>query len=216
MRNRAEIEVELTLIRHGATVSNLEHRYLGKTEEPLAQEGRQTLLARKERHVYPCPRYLFTGPMQRCRQTAELLFPKREIQVIGEWTEMDFGVFEGKNYDELKKDAGYQTWIDSKGTLPFPEGESREEFTARTKKGFWRMITLLEKEETAVPGECGPENKKRKTEAAAVVHGGTIMALCSAFSGGEYFDYQVKNGEGCRCLFLCREENARLMEWEKV
>ena len=30
----------------------------------------------------------------------------------------------------------------------------------------------------------------------AVVHGGTIMAVLSSFTGGEYFDFQVKNGEG--------------------
>ena len=30
----------------------------------------------------------------------------------------------------------------------------------------------------------------------AVVHGGTIMAVLSSLTGGEYFDFQVKNGEG--------------------
>ena len=39
MRDRTEIEVELTLIRHGATASNLERRYLGRTDEPLCTEG---------------------------------------------------------------------------------------------------------------------------------------------------------------------------------
>ena len=29
-----------------------------------------------------------------------------------------------------------------------------------------------------------------------VVHGGTIMAVLSSLTGGEYFDFQVKNGEG--------------------
>ena len=37
------------------------------------------------------------------------------------------------------------------------------------------------------------------TEVVCVVHGGTIMALLSHFAGGEYFDYQCKNGEGYRC-----------------
>ena len=30
---------------------------------------------------------------------------------------------------------------------------------------------------------------------AAVVHGGTIMAVLSTLTGGEYFDFQLKNGE---------------------
>ena len=32
----------------------------------------------------------------------------------------------------------------------------------------------------------------------AVVHGGTIMALLHILAGGNYFDYQVKNGCGYR------------------
>ena len=41
MRNRPEnqIEIRLTLIRHGATLSNKEGRYLGKTDEALSPEG---------------------------------------------------------------------------------------------------------------------------------------------------------------------------------
>ena len=41
MRNRPEnqIEIRLTLIRHGATHSNKEGRYLGKTDEALSPEG---------------------------------------------------------------------------------------------------------------------------------------------------------------------------------
>lgn len=41
----------------------------------------------------------------------------------------------------------------------------------------------------------------------AVVHGGTIMALLHILAGGNYFDYQVKNGGGYCCkLRLCGEE----------
>ena len=37
---------------------------------------------------------------------------------------------------------------------------------------------------------------------ALVVHGGTIMALLSAYCGGEYFDYQVPNGSGFQVNLL--------------
>ena len=45
MRNRTEdqIEIHLTLIRHGATLSNKEGRYLGKTDEALSPDGIRTL-----------------------------------------------------------------------------------------------------------------------------------------------------------------------------
>ncbi len=187
-------KISLTLIRHGATGFNLEHRYLSRTDEGLAEEGVRALLLRKEVYNSLSPGRLYSGPMLRCRQTAEILFPGRECHLVPEWTEMDFGSFEGKNYRELNKDAAYQSWIDSGGTAPFPEGEGQPEFIARTMRGFYNMLS-----------EMGA------AEIVAVVHGGTIMALVSTIFGGNYFDYQVENGEGFRCCFLC-QDRARIME----
>lgn len=39
---------------------------------------------------------VFTSPMQRCRESAQILFPDRERIEIPEWKEMNFGAFEGK------------------------------------------------------------------------------------------------------------------------
>ena len=194
MRNRSENQIELYLIRHGATKANREHRYLGRTEEPLSEEGREALKAFQKKGICPDPaslQALFVSPMERCRETAELLFGDCEQHMIPEFREMDFGLFEGKNYQDLRGNAQYQAWIDSNGTLPFPKGESREDFIARCRRGFEEMLRI-------VTAEGISRNEERKN-IAAVVHGGTIMAVCSSFTDGEYFDFQIGNGEGYRC-----------------
>ena len=43
MRNRAENQIKLVLIRHGATEGNKEHRYIGRTDEPLSSEVKEKL-----------------------------------------------------------------------------------------------------------------------------------------------------------------------------
>lgn len=79
MRNRTEIKVTLYLLRHGATPANREHRYLGKTDEALSEEGRAELLLKKKE--IPAE-LLLVSPMLRCRQTAEILFPGRaQVQI---------------------------------------------------------------------------------------------------------------------------------------
>lgn len=194
MRNRSENQIELYLIRHGATKANREHRYLGRTEEPLSEEGREALKAFQKKGLYPDPasiQGIFVSPMKRCRETAELLFGDCEQHVIPEFREMDFGLFEGKNYQDLQGNARYQAWIDSNGTLPFPEGESREDFIERCKRGFEEMLRIA-------IARVMDGNEEQKN-IAAVVHGGTIMAVCSSFTDGEYFDFQIGNGEGYRC-----------------
>lgn len=206
MWDGTEIEIALTLIRHGETESNRLHRYLGKTEEPLSETGRQRLLKIKQSLCERKTNYLFSSPMLRCKQTAEILFPGREPVWIPEWTEMDFGRFEGKNYEELNGDMEYQAWIDSGGALPFPGGESREAFIKRTKQGFFHMLSEIYREKQDV----------KEQSVTAVVHGGTIMALCSTFSHGEYFDFQVKNGGGYVCRLRCKKEKIDLLEIEKL
>jgi len=125
--------------------------------------------------------------MKRCIQTAGLVYDCANPFVIEEWQEIDFGRFEGKNYRELSGNAEYQAWLDSNGELPFPGGESRENFIARNRRGLEKAAKELAKR-AAAPNAV-----------AAVVHGGSMMALLSTFCGGNYFDYQCKNGEGVLC-----------------
>ena len=90
MRDRSENQITLVMIRHGETQANQEHRYLGKTDEPLSKNGMEVLLSYKKQNIYPDVDYLFTSPMKRCIETAEILYPKLCPVVIPEWEEMDF------------------------------------------------------------------------------------------------------------------------------
>ena len=197
-----KIKVKIIWIRHGMTQANGEHRYLGKTDEPLSETGIRLLQEKKKEYFSSPPEFLYTSPMKRCVQTAELLFERNPI-LIPEWKEMDFGQFEGKNYEELKDNPDYQKWIDSNGTLPFPGGEPREQFIRRSMEGFdWMMSDILIKSEKNTRIQNGTETQDLKNNCeteipvVAVVHGGTIMAVLSSLTGGEYFEFQVKNGEG--------------------
>ena len=153
----------------------------------------------KRQNLYQEADYLFTGPMKRCVETAGILYPRLEPVVIPEWEEIDFGMFEYKNYEELKDDENYQGWIDSKGTADFPGGESRAAFVGRCGSGFQRMFEILEREHTKEP-----------VRVSAIVHGGTIMALLSSYAKEGcrkgYFDYQITNGRGYLTLAKCRKE----------
>ena len=178
-----KIKVKITWIRHGMTQANGEHRYLGKTDEPLSETGIRLLQEKKKEYFSSPPEFLYTSPMKRCVQTAELLFERNPI-LIPEWKEMDFGQFEGKNYEELKDDPCYQKWIDSNGTLPFPGGESREAFKHRSLTGFQKAVT-----------QCIRNNIKT---AALVIHGGTIMNIMEEYADRPraFYEWHVKNGGG--------------------
>lgn len=178
---------KILLLRHGMTSGNQARRYIGTTDEPLCPEGRAALTQARFQPVNK----VYISPMRRCRETAALLFPGAVLLPVPTLREMDFGIFEGKSYAELREEPAYQAWLDSGGEAPIPGGESRAAFCARCRTGFAEILAA-----------------DASDRLAFVVHGGTIMAVMSAFArpARAYYAWQVGNGHG----FLCRRHGAHL------
>ncbi|MCR5144115.1 MAG: histidine phosphatase family protein [Lachnospiraceae bacterium] len=183
---------KIYLMRHGKTPGNLRHSYVGrKTDEGLSEDGILELQEIRLHHAedvqssYEAMRenrmdYL-SSPMKRCIETGVVLFPKLTPSILMGMEEMDFGDFEGKNYEDLNGNLEYQSWIDSGGISKIPNGESREEFIDRTREAFMNAVRNSDKEELFI-----------------ICHGGSLMAILSSLGFGDYFDFQVGNGEGYR------------------
>ena len=159
----------------------MQHRYVGRTDEPLCQQGKSEL---GKFSPMPTVDRVFVSPMLRCQETAQILFPGHTIEEMAELRECDFGIFEYKNYEELKDNSQYQKWLTSKGELPFSQGESRMVFQKRCNKGFCKII------EDSLGKKCD--------RIAIVAHGGTIMSILDEYAAeyGSYYDFQVRNGCG--------------------
>lgn len=186
--------MNILFIRHGKTAGNLEKRYIGTTDEELCKE----VIHELESRYYPNVTTVVCSPMKRCIQTAKIIFPDKPILIEENLRECNFGDFEGKNYSELCNDARYLKWLDSMGTLPFPNGEPHEDFVNRCIAAFENAVSKLSSVESA----------------AFVVHGGTIMAVLERFAVPKksFYDYQVKNG----CGYLCRYESGKIEIVEEI
>ena len=172
--------LKIWLIRHGMTEGNRHQRYIGVTDEPLCEEGRKLL----GKFTYPKPQAVFVSPLKRCLETAAILFDDPKVRIIDQLAECNFGEFENKNYQELDGNEHYQSWIDSGGLLPFPGGESREEFKRRNVTGFQKAVNGCLRNGISL--------------AALVVHGGTIMNVMEEYADEDrsFYDWHVQNGKG--------------------
>lgn len=177
--------MKVYLIRHGMTPGNLKHQYIGRTDQPLSEEGRAALAEIRSSGIYPEVEQVFVSPLIRCRESAEVLFPQAAQTVIEELREMDFGIFEERSAADMEEDPVYRAWVEGFCEDPIPEGERKEDFTDRCVKAFRSKMDELEKEETCV----------------FVIHGGTIMAILSEYGRPErgYYDWYIKNGRGYAC-----------------
>lgn len=193
--------VRVLFLRHGATPGNLEHRYVGRTDEDLTDES-----ADRIRKAAPSWRdrnltgriAVITSPLLRCTRTADLLvgsdreeskdFENGTVifrRTVTDFRETDFGAFEYKNYEELSGNPAYQRFIDSNGETPFPGGESREAVRKRVLPAFREVVSSL-------------SDLPDLTLVLFVLHGGTIMTILSTYDEQpkDFYSYQCGNLQG--------------------
>ena len=168
----------IIFIRHGKTAGNIERRFIGSTDEPLCDAGRDELGSIS----YPDCDTVAASPMLRCTQTARIIYPDRKITVYDELRECDFGIFEGKCHAELDGDPVYMKWTANNGMTAPPGGENTDAFRSRCICGFLRAVR---------------ENEQYGT-LAMVVHGGTIMSVMERFAVPRkaFYEYITENGHG--------------------
>lgn len=170
------------LLRHAKIAGNEEKRYIGAgTDEELSQSGKDEVTAIKDEilKVVTDKTKVFCSPMKRAIQTAKILFDDMNINIIEDLRETDFGLFEGKNYQELKDDPLYQQFLDTNGAAGFPDGEKTEDFIKRSVDGFFEAI-----------------RKSGADDLFIVCHGGNIMAVMSSLTGKDFYDFHTDNLDG--------------------
>lgn len=159
----------LSIIRHGLTSANDNGIYIGcRSDYSLSQKGMHQLWNKMDEFDYPKVQRVYSGPLKRCTETAEIIFPDRELKLCDEMTELDFGEFDGKSVSELIDRKDYQEWL--KGGSPDvrpPGGESAGEMLLRLYNGLHRIITEMMDEDL--------------TNCAVVTHSGIISNMLYSF-----------------------------------
>ncbi|WP_405108239.1 histidine phosphatase family protein [Paenibacillus sp. FSL K6-1217] len=169
-------ELELVLVRHGYTQWNKEHRYLGRTDVPLAPGETERL--QQLRTQVPLTgefRRVYCSDLRRCRETLAALVPHLKPQAVydARLREMDFGAWEGCTYEQLKDNPLYRSWIDNPEAATTPGGEAWAQFAARIDH-FWTEL----QQEAEAPAV---------TRILLVTHGGVIRQLLARMIGGVTF-----------------------------
>ncbi len=158
-------DYKLNFIRHGMTAGNIFGLYIGTTDISLCDEGREQLEKMTQELEYPSVHKVYTSPLKRCVQSAELIYPDRWTQVITELRECNFGIFEAKMFSELKNDPEYIKWMEDASQAP-PKGESALEVSRRADAAVDMILEDM--------------MQQRINRAAVITHGGIIAMLLAA------------------------------------
>ncbi|MCI7351225.1 MAG: histidine phosphatase family protein [Ruminococcus sp.] len=157
----------ISMLRHGRTRGNDQGLYIGKTDLPLTEEGKDELRALYATYEYPRVHRVYSSPLERAVQSAEILFPDTDITIAEDLREMDFGVFEGLPAEELVKLDSYKKWLKGGLDNPAPNGESMREVMVRCYSAMNAIIMDMMKDGI--------------THAGIMTHSGILMNTLSCF-----------------------------------
>ena len=171
-------------IRHGIAEGNLQGKYIGITDSPLAKQGVEQLEKQKEAFGYPHADVCYTSPLSRCVETCRILYPDVSPIVVEGLKECNFGDWEGRKVEELKADPAYLRWMKNSTAAAPPNGENGAAFIQRVCATFEKLVEDMMRRGT--------------TSAVIVTHGGAIMSILSAYGlpRAEFSDWIVENGCG--------------------
>lgn len=171
--------MRIYLLRHGETAYNAQRRYLGRSDAPLSPAGRAALV-----RADLAPSTVYVSPMVRAVETAEILFPEARLVPVPDLREMDFGIFEGKSYQEMAHWPAYREWVDGGCLGEVPGGEGKTAFCRRVCRAFAALA-----DRAADAGE---------DPLVIVAHGGTQMAVMERYAlpRRDYFAWTGPCGGG--------------------
>jgi alpha-ribazole phosphatase len=174
--------VVIALFRHGITEENKRKAYLGWNDSPLCPESNSLSTSRRY-DLY------FSSDLPRCISTAKMLFLNKNLILLEQLREMNFGYWEGHTYEDLKEDLLYQRWLTEPDKHNPPNGESLQQFTKRVQTG-WERLTQ----------EIFSHNFQ---SCAVMTHGGVIKYLLSELAPEQknFWFWQVSHDHGFELIF---------------
>lgn len=183
--------MRLILIRHGETTGNEQGLYQGAMDLSLSEKGIMQCLEVKEKLKGFKIDKVYSSPLKRAMESANIIFEEPSIEKIEQFREINFGLWEGRNYKQISIDykKQYQEFLGAYKCFTFPEGESFENFYLRVSNGINRLCEVSKDETIAI-----------------VAHGGTIRAiLCELLSFGVDGFYKINIFHGCYSLISVYE-----------
>lgn len=172
---------KIILIRHGESKLNVEGVYYGILNPELTEKGKEQ--AKKTREILKNISYekIHTSDLKRAIETAEIVnYKELEISIDEELRELNFGIFEGRSYEELLEKYPEELKKSQKNweNYNYITGESVLELQKRAINFIEKKIDL-------------------EKDTVLVTHWGVINTILSHyFSNGleSYWKFSVKNG----------------------
>lgn len=178
----------LILVRHGLTDWNIEGRYQGRLDIPLNPAGRAQAEALKAQLKNIRFDSVYSSPLRRALETAEIIEPVRPIIRDERLAEIHHGNWQGKTQDEIARrwPREWQIWNTDPDKFTPPGGETAAQVRSRVNAFIEEM---------------------QGNSVLCISHGVVIQTFLSAVSGTSIpANYVPSNGSLHTLAIDCADE----------
>ena len=186
--------MSIFLTRHGQTNWNVQKKVMGRCDEPLNDKGKEQAKETRDSLKSIDIDLIICSPLQRARQTAEIINENRNIPIIFDdrIIERDFGEFEGKETKDFDFHGYWNYYKDNK----YKQAENIQDF-------FKRVFNFLD----------DVTEKYKDKNILIVAHGGVSIPVAC------YFKNEIPEGslvEARLVLGNCQIASYEIKEKKKV
>ncbi|MBS4535495.1 histidine phosphatase family protein [Clostridium sp. D2Q-14] len=158
--------MKFIMVRHGETKANNEGRYIGHTESPYTDKGMyqvENIITRIITDINI--EEIYSSQLYRTNFIANKIADRldKKVMIEPDICEMNFGIFEGKKYEEIQKEHSleWENWTRDYVNYRIPKGES-------LKDVYYRVENFIDKLK---------EKGNSETVYLLVTHGGIIQTI---------------------------------------
>jgi broad specificity phosphatase PhoE len=179
------------IMRHG------QHTLLGQVLAgrtpgiPLSERGREEARWLADRLAGERVSALYSSPIQRTRETAEILAERLRLPVRerAELIELDYGEWTGWTFDQVRGDPRWQSWTRNRSLAALPGGETMREVQKRVVEAFFELA------------------QEHREEVIAIVSHGDVIRAALLFALGMPLDLYARIEIGTGSLSTVRIED---------
>lgn len=147
------------IIRHGEPSQETRGRCYGHLDVELSGEGRKQMQSVADRLSNEPISAIYSSPRRRALESAAMLAESLHAAIALEerLREIDFGVFEGRLYEEIAQEypETYSQWMEHPAETQFPNGESFVQMKARVIEAAHELYARHRGETIAVVSHGG-------------------------------------------------------------
>jgi broad specificity phosphatase PhoE len=189
--------MKIYIVRHGESVANEKKIVCGQSDYPLTNLGKNQILRSRDSLASIEFNQLYSSPLKRATETAQILFPTKIFSMEPMLMEMNTGDYSELSVEQLFENYPQYKYQGINPDLEYPNGESVSKLFSRISRWFQNKLNVWNQNENYL----------------IVGHEATVVCAVHYFLKIPLYNYpsfKIENGNFVEITYLTKDNQCRV------